>query len=344
MSYLKFKKAWDRIPASQVTSESTYSSRRHFLQTLGSTGLGLSMLSGCAEGVDGAPADSAGPAPSNGPYGQVPPFWTQQWEDLFPAARNPRFQTDRGVTAETLATGYNNFHEFTTTKQRVKDLVKEFDTDPWKVEIRGEVEKKGTYDLDDLIRMGQLEERLYHLRCVEAWSANIPWTGYPLSQFIEKLNLGSDVKYVRFLTLLRPAQMPGQRGLSAYNWPYYEALSIEEAMNELTLLTFGIYGHPLNKQSGAPIRIVVPWKYGFKSIKSIVLIEFTKHRPRTFWSDASKEYGFWANAHPRFDHPRWSQASEIFLNTKERLPTQRYNGYQDFVGHLYPEDDRRYFY
>ena len=138
--------------------------------------------------------------------------------------------------------------------------------------------------------------------------------------------------------------MSGQAGLQAYSWPYYEALSMEEAMNELTLLKFGVYGHPLNKQCGAPVRMVIPWKYGFKSIKSIVLIEFTKSRPRTFWSDASNEYGFWANANPRFDHSRWSQATEVFLNTNQRIPTQLYNGYQDFVGHLYPENDRQYFY
>ena len=344
MSYLKIKKAWDRIPSSQVTPETTYVKRRQFLRDWGFTGLSLSMLAGCTEGTEGSRTSFTGPAGFTGPYGQAPQFWVQPWADLFPALRNPRFKTERGVTEERLTTGYNNFYEFTTTKQRVKDLVKGFEVNPWKVEIKGEVEKKGSYHLDDLIRMGQLEERLYHLRCVEAWSANVPWTGYPLSQLIEKLNPGSDARFVRFLTLLRPHQMPGQRGLSAYSWPYYEALTMEEAMNELTLLTFGIDGHPLNKQNGAPVRMVMPWKYGFKSIKSIVLIEFTKRRPRTFWSDASTEYGFWANANPKFDHSRWSQATEVFLNTNERIPTQPYNGYQDFVGHLYPEDDRQYFY
>ena len=344
MSFLKIKKMWDQIPSSQVTSESTYINRRQLLRNLGCAGLGLPLLTGCAEATGGSSSVLAGPSDFTGPYGQVPQFWVKQWADLFPAVRNIRFRTERDVTAERLTTGYNNFYEFTTTKQRVKDLVKGFTVNPWKVEIKGEVEKQGTYDLDDLIRIGQLEERLYHLRCVEAWSANVPWTGYPLSQLIKDLNPLEGAKFVRFVTLLRPSEMPGQKGLSAYSWPYYEALSMEEAMNDLTLLTFGIYGHPLNKQSGAPIRLVVPWKYGFKSIKSIVLIEFTKTRPRTFWSDASSEYGFWANVNPRFDHSRWSQATETFLNTNERIPTKLYNGYHDFVGNLYREDDRQYFF
>ena len=344
MSYLKIKKAWDQIPSSQVTPESSYVNRRRFLKNLGFTGMGLPMLAGCTEAIEGPVSVLDGPGGSTGPYRQVPQFWVKQWKDFFPAAANARFKTKRGVTDEKITTGYNNFYEFSPTKQRVKDLVEGFEASPWKVEIKGEVEKSGSYDLDDLIRMGQLEERLYHLRCVEAWSANVPWTGYPLSQLIEQLNPNSDARFVRFVTVLRPDQMPGQRDLTAYSWPYYEALSMEEAMNELTLLTFGVYGHPLNRQCGAPVRMVMPWKYGFKSIKSIVLIEFTKSRPRTFWSDASNEYGFWANANPRFDHSRWSQATEVFLNTNQPIPTQLYNGYQDFVGHLYPENDRQYFY
>ncbi len=316
MAHLKIKKAWNHIPPSQVTPDSTYVSRRRFLEDLGLTGMGLFMLPGCTEGTEGA--DTAG---STGPFGQVPRFWVEPWADLLPAVRSTRFKTERAVTDERMTAGCNKFYEFTTTKHRVKDLVEGFEADPWKVEIKGEVEETGSYDLDDLIRMGQLEERLYHLRCVEAWSDNVPWTGYPLSQLIEKLNPSSEARFVRFMTILRPDQMPGQPGLSAYPWLDYEALCMEEAMNELTLLMFGIYGHPLNKQNGAPVRMVVPWKFGFKSIKSIVRIEFAKHRPRTFWSDGSTEYGFWANPNPKFDHPRWSQATEVFLNTNERVST-----------------------
>ncbi len=282
MAHLKIEKAWNHIPPSQVTPGSTYVSRRRFLEDLGLNGMGLFMLSGCTEGTEGA--DTAG---STGPFGQVPRFWVEPWADLLPAVRSTRFKTERAVTDERMTAGCNKFYEFTTTKRRVKDL----------------------------------EERLYHLRCVEAWSDNVPWTGYPLSQLIEKLNPSSEARFVWFMTILRPDQMPGQPGLSAYPWLDYEALCMEEAMNELTLLTFGIYGDPLNKQNGAPVRMVVPWKFGFKSIKSIVRIEFTKHRPRTFWSDGSTEYGFWANPNPKFDHPRWSQATEVFLNTNERVPT-----------------------
>ena len=198
-------------------------------------------------------------------------------------------------------------------------------------------EEKGKYDLDDLIRMGQLEERLYHFRCVEAWSANVPWTGYPLSQLIEKLKPTSKAKYVRFVSVWRPGEMPGQKkNTHRYPWPYYEALSMKEAMNELTLLTFGIYGHPLNKQNGAPVRMVLPWKYGFKSIKSIVSIEFTDRKPRTFWNTLlPREYDFWANVNPHVPHPRWSQASERMIGTKAHRRTDIYNGYQSYVAHLY---------
>ncbi len=332
MSFLKIKKPWERIPESQVTPESTYLNRRHFLRTLGVAGLDLS--SSFTGAVQGA----------GGPYGQVPESWAIKWAKLFPAVRNPRFKVERSVTDERLAAGYNNFYEFSTTKEEVKDLVEGFDVDPWQVEISGEVEEQGTYDLDDLIGMGQLEERLYRLRCVEAWSANIPWTGYPLSQLIEQLKPTSDARYVRFLTLQRPSQMPGQKIRSGYIWPYYEALTMEEAMTELALLTFGMYGHPLNKQNGAPVRMVLPWKFGFKSIKSIVKIEFTRRRLKTFWDDASNEYGFWANINPKFDHPRWSQATEVFLNTFGRVPTQLYNGYEQYVAHLYDENNREFFY
>ncbi len=218
MSFLKIKKAWDQIPSSQVTPEDSYVNRRRFFKQLGFTGMGLPLVAGCTEEIEE-------PGGSTGPYRQVPRFWVQQWEVLFPAAANARFKTERGVTDEKITTGYNNFYEFTTTKQRVKDLVEGFEVSPWKVEIKGAIEKTGSYDLDDLIRMGQLEERLYHLRCVEAWSANVPWTGYPLSQLIEQLNPSSDARFVRFVTILRPDQMPGQAGLQAYSWPYYEALN-----------------------------------------------------------------------------------------------------------------------
>ncbi|MFZ0430647.1 MAG: protein-methionine-sulfoxide reductase catalytic subunit MsrP [Acidobacteriota bacterium] len=337
MASLRRRRPWDVIPEAQVTSESCYRNRRTVLKDLGRGGLGLAGLLTLGAG-------QAKEVPQ-GPYGQVPEFWTKRWSTLFPAKRNESFQRPRGLTDERLFAGYNNFYEFSLAKGRVKDLVGDFVTHPWEVEVLGEVGKKGKFDLDRLIRMGQLEERIYHFRCVEAWSANVPWTGYPLSQLIEKLEPTSKARFVRFTTVLRPEQMPNQQGDGhGYSWPYYEALSLPEAMNELTLLTFGMYGHPLNKQDGSPVRIVLPWKYGFKSIKSIVRMEFLEKKPGTFWSDSSREYGFYANVNPKFPHPRWSQASETFLNTRERVPTTIYNGYGQYVGQLYDENDRTYFY
>ncbi|MGH9339942.1 MAG: protein-methionine-sulfoxide reductase catalytic subunit MsrP [Acidobacteriota bacterium] len=339
MSNLNIRKLWDRIPESQATPESLYLNRRHFLKKLGFSAGVTSLVTGCSLGGN----SGAAAAPAYGPYGNVPRFWVEKWSELFPAARNSDFKVEGGITSEEIAAGYNNFYEFSTNKLKVKELVSSFEANPWQVEISGEVEKKAKYNLDDLIRMGQLEERLYHFRCVEAWSMNVPWSGFPLARLIEKVKPTSKAKYVRFVTVYRPSQMIGQHD-KTYPWPYYEALTLEEAMNELALLTFGMYGHPLNKQNGAPLRLVLPWKFGFKSIKSIVKIEFLEKRPGTLWGDLSREYGFWANINPKFDHPRWSQATERFLNTGERIPTQLYNGYGEYVAGLYDENDRRYFY
>ena len=337
MPFFRIRKPWDTVPESQVTPETMYRDRRTILKDLGLGGLGIAGLL-----TMGAQEPKAA---GLGPYGQVPQYWAKKWSDLFPAVRNKSFHQPRDLTEERLFAGYNNFYEFSLRKSRVKDLVGDFVTHPWEVEISGEVEKKGKIGLDDLIRMGELEERIYHFRCVEAWSANVPWSGYPLSQLIEKLEPTSKARFVRFTTLKRPEQMPTQRGDGGgYPWPYYEALTMSEAMNELALLTFGIYGHPLNKQDGAPVRMVLPWKYGFKSIKSIVRIEFLEKQPGTFWSDISKEYGFYANTNPNYPHPRWSQATERFLNTGERIPTRLYNGYAHYVGQLYDENDRKFFY
>jgi len=338
MAYLRIPRPWAKIPESEVTPESLYLNRRDVLRQFGLAGIGASAA---AAAIGKAVAQENG----LGPYGHVSRFWSEKWSDLFPVERNQRFKVERSITDERIVAGYNNFYEFSLKKQQVKERVDQFDVHPWKVEVTGEIEQKRTLDLDELIRMGNLEERVYHLRCVEAWSANVPWTGFPLSQLIEKLKPTSDANYVRFFTVLRPSQMPTQRnGGYGYPWPYYEALRMDEAMNELALLTFGVYGHPLNKQNGAPVRLILPWKFGFKSIKSIVKIEFVKKQPGTFWSDISREYGFYGNVNPEFDHPRWSQASELFLNTRERIPTRLYNGYGEFVGGLYDETERKYFY
>lgn len=336
MANLRFRRPWDFIPESAVTPEDRYLNRRQLLKSLGIGSIGLGAAVASFGQVNSASDDG-------GPYGNVPRFWIEKWADLFPAKHNDQFKVDYPLTDEKLFAAYNNFYEFSFEKHLVKDFVGGFEANPWEIEIKGKVEKPGRYDLDDLIRIAPLEERIYHHRCVEAWSANVPWTGFPLRKLIEHVQPDDKVKYVRFVTLLRPSQMPGQRN-SPYPWPYYEALSIEEAMNEVALLTFGIYGHPLNKQNGAPVRMVLPWKYGFKGIKSIVKIEFLSKRPGTFWSDILQEYGFWGNTNPAYDHPRWSQGSEIFLNTNEWIPTKIYNGYGDFVGHLYDEAKREYFF
>ena len=337
MSYVKIKKGWDWIPESQSTPEKTFLNRRTVLKQLGFSGLGALTI--------GASINAQNSTPSQGPYGHVPKEWQEEWKNLFPATRNKHFKIQREITKEMLFAGFNNFYEFTLNKKKVKDMVGNFKVHPWQVKISGEVQKTGKYDLDDLIRMGELEERLYHFRCVEAWSANVPWTGYPLSQLIKKLKPKPTAKYVRFVSVWRPAEMSSQkRNVHRYPWPYYEALTMEEAMNDLSLLTFGIYGHPLNKQNGAPLRIILPWKYGFKSIKSIVKMEFVNKQPNTFWGDVSSEYGFYANTNPKYPHPRWSQSTETFLNTNRKIATKIYNGYGSYVEHMYNEKNRKHFF
>lgn len=247
------------------------------------------------------------------------------------------------LTKEEVATSYNNFYEFSLEKDEVKKKVDKWNLDlkQWKIEVSGLVEKPKTYSLEDLITLagGSIEERIYRFRCVEAWSMVVPWSGFPLSQLIEKLKPKSSAKFVKFQTFSDKKLAPNLSELSQYPWPYTEGLTIEEAMNPLALVATGMYGKPLPKQNGAPLRLVVPWKYGFKSIKSIVKIEFTDKQPKTLWNDlASSEYGFYANVNPKVDHPRWSQASERILDKgffPKRKPTLMFNGYEKEVAHLY---------
>jgi sulfoxide reductase catalytic subunit YedY len=257
------------------------------------------------------------------------------------ARRNEKFTLDRPVTPEWAATRFNNYYEFhPTDKQAVKDNTGKFVTSPWTVEVRGHVEKPGKYDLDDLLKKVDLEERLYRFRCVEAWAMAVPWTGFPLARFIELLEPKPKAKYVRFQTANRPEQMPGMKMAPWYPWPYYEGLRMDEAMNELTLLVTGIYGKPLPVQNGAPVRLITPWKYGFKSIKSIVKIEFLAKRPKTFWNDLQPaEYGFFGNVNPKKPHPRWSQATERLIPNMARRPTLLYNGYEEWVSAMYSGEE-----
>ena len=248
------------------------------------------------------------------------------------------------------ASSYNNFYEFGSGKSDPKKNARNFVTDPWEVSVQGECDGAGTYHLEDLVRPHLLEERIYRLRCVEAWSMVIPWVGLPLISLIKRFKPRSNAKYVKFETLYDPAQMPGQKSLfSAIEYPYVEALRMDEATNKLSFLALGMYGKILPNQNGAPIRLVVPWKYGFKSIKSIVKIEFVEERPVTTWMKSNpREYGFYSNVNPSVDHPRWSQATERRLPSSifspNIRPTEMFNGYGNEVAYLYRGMDLKKFY
>jgi sulfoxide reductase catalytic subunit YedY len=303
---IRIPKGWE-IPESEATPEHVFLNRRSLLKAAGFFGM---------EGLLAAAAKEGSP---------------------YPAKRNPEFTLDRPVTEEWAATGYNNFYEFhPTDKEAVKNRVGAFITSPWKIEVTGLVNKPKTLDVDDLVKTMPLEERLYRFRCVEAWSMAVPWTGFPLSELIKQVEPKPEAKFIRFVTAKIPSQMPGIKEAAWYPWPYFEGLRMDEAMNPLTLVVTGLYGKPLPKQNGAPIRTVVPWKYGYKSIKSIVKIEFVQKQPGTFWNHTSpNEYGFYSNINPKKAHPRWSQATEKFLPTMERRPTLLYNGYEKWVASMY---------
>ena len=252
-----------------------------------------------------------------------------------PAERNPAFTLDRDITDENDAITYTNFYEFGSSKNIWKAAQK-LETDPWAVTIDGMVEEDITIDAEDLVRkLGGVEERLYRHRCVEAWAMAVPWSGIQLSKLVAMARPDAGAKYLRIETFHDPDVAPGQKQ-SWYPWPYVEGITIEEANNELAFLGTGLYGKPMPKQNGAPLRLVLPWKYGFKSIKSIRRITFTDEKPVSFWQDLMwKEYGFWANVNPEYNHPRWSQETERLLGSNERVPTLKYNGYSEWVEQLY---------
>lgn len=303
---IKKPQGWE-IPEREATPESVFLNRRALLQGMGFLGMSALAQQALAAG-----------------------------EDLYPAKRNSKYTLDRPLTSEPVATGYNNFYEFTLDKQRVKNMVGPFDIDPWKVKVHGAINNPKTYDIDDLIRAFPLEERLYRFRCVETWAMAVPWTGFRIADLIKAVDPKPEAKYIRMVTVERPGQMPGIKSQPHYPWPYFEALTIEEAMNELALFVTGIYGKPLPKQNGAPIRLMVPWKYGLKSIKSIVEIEFTQKRPPTLWNKVGPtEYGWYSNVNPKKPHPRWSQATDRLIPTGEERPTLMYNGYEEYVAGLY---------
>ena len=314
-----------RIPDREAAPESVYLTRRACLGLLGVGGLALAgVFPGCSSSVSEEELAKEGPSWE----------WSPASRAVYPAGRNAAFALDRPLTAEHIAAQYNNFYEFSGDKDDVWQRVRRFNATPWMLEIKGLVRKPLKVDPEDLLRMMPMEERLYRLRCVEAWAMAVPWTGFPLKALIEKVEPLSEARHVTFTSFHQPEIAMGQKGYGP--WPYTEGLTMNEAMNELTLLATGIYGHPLPKQHGAPIRLVTPWKYGFKSIKSLVSIEFVTEQPATFWNTlVPHEYDLQANVNPNIPHPRWSQKTERMIDTDERRPTVYLNGYQQWAAGLY---------
>jgi sulfoxide reductase catalytic subunit YedY len=320
------------IRPSEITDEAVFRNRRSFLRGAALAGSGLLVGSGCAAdeeaGAQPAAEETVGLQKLDGVVGS--PLSTDEAPNSF----------------EEIAS-YNNFYEFGLDKSDPLRLSGNFKPKPWTVTVDGEADVTGEFDFDDLVGPHTIEERVYRLRCVEAWSMVVPWNGIPLGDILKRFKPTSRAKYVAFETVQRPSEMPGQRR-GVLDFPYVEGLRMDEAMHPLTILAVGVYGVELPNQNGAPLRLVVPWKYGFKSIKSIVRISFTEEEPRTTWSDAApREYGFYANVNPEVDHPRWSQARERRIGTgvfSAKQPTLMFNGYAEQVADLYTGMDlSRYF-
>ncbi len=299
------------IPPSEITSESVYAQRRRFLRTSALAAVGTLL---------------AGPA-----------LWspTVRAAAALSFEKNPAYRPDEDLTGKDAVTSYNNFYEFGTGKEDPAQFAHTLRTRPWSVKVEGECEAPGAIDIEEVLTKFTLEERIYRLRCVEAWSMVIPWIGFPLGDLLARFKPTSKAKYVAFETLVDPEQMPGQRR-SVLDWPYREGLRIDEAMHPLTLVGVGMYGEVMPNQNGAPLRLVVPWKYGFKSIKSIVTIRFSERQPRTTWSmENAREYGFYSNVNPEVDHPRWSQKRERRIGEFFKRDTLMFNGYAEQVASLY---------
>lgn len=312
------------IKSSEITDEKVFRERRQFLRT--ASGVALSAAAGASLPGLLMPRDA------NAALGELN------------FRKNPAYVPEDELNSYKDITRYNNFYEFGTGKDDPARNAHTLKTDPWTVRVDGEVEKPADYHLEDLIKSSQLEERIYRLRCVEAWSMVVPWVGIPLSDLIKRFKPTSKAKYVEFTTLHDPEQMPGQKR-NVLDWPYVEGLRMDEAMHPLTLMAVGLYGKVLPNQNGAPIRLVVPWKYGFKNVKSIVRIRFTETMPSTTWAKSGpREYGFYANVNPEVDHPRWSQARERRIGEFFKRDTLTYNGYADQVAGLYAGMDLRKFF
>lgn len=310
------------IPSSEITPEHIYHSRRQFMRGIGALAVGAMALAACGQEAadDGAASatavDRATPVANGDELGNPP-------------------------TSFEAVTNYNNYYEFSTDKEGVAPLAQKFTVDPWTVAVGGLVNKPKTYGVEDLLNRFDQEERVYRLRCVEAWSMVIPWSGFPLRKLLAEVEPTSQARYVRFETVMRPEEMPGQRD-SFFRWPYVEGLRLDEAMHDLTLIVTGLYGKPLPSQNGAPLRLAVPWKYGFKSCKAIVKIDLVEEEPVSLWmASAPDEYGFYANVNPDVPHPRWSQSSERRIGELGRRRTLAFNGYAEQVRDLYAGMDLR---
>lgn len=306
------RRGWE-LPEALATPESIYLNRRALL----GAGAGLLGAATVGDPTRAEATDAADPSAA-----------------LYPAPTNPRYVLDRPITPEAKSSTVNNYYEFSYAKN-VAPAMARFQRRPWRVVLDGLVEKPQEFDIDDLLKKVQLEERLYRHRCVEAWSMAIPWTGFPLASLVELARPTSAAKFVKMEAFRDPKVAPNQRDFR-YPWPYVEGVTLEEARNELAFLVTGAYGKPAPGQFGAPLRLALPWKYGFKSIKGIVRFTFTDTQPVSFWEEVQgAEYGFWANVNPKVPHPRWSQASEEDIATGERRPTLLFNGYGDYVAGLY---------
>lgn len=306
------KRSWE-LPEREATPEAVFFNRRSVLAGLGIAGASIAGGAGLPRHAFAEEDPNAG---------------------LYPANRNEAYTLDREITPEGVTSVYNNFYEFGSHKQ-IASAAQALKIRPWEVKIDGLCDNPQVLDFDDLMKKVSLEERLYRFRCVEAWAMAVPWTGFPLAELVRLASPKPEAKYLRMETFMDPDTASGQRA-SWYPWPYVEGLTLAEATNELAFMVTGVYGKPLAKQYGAPLRLAVPWKYGFKSIKSIVRFSFVEERPVSFWEEIqSAEYGFWANVNPEVSHPRWSQAREQLLPTGEQVPTQLFNGYGEQVATLY---------
>ena len=305
----------DDIPSSEITPKNLYLNRRKFLASAALAGAAVATGAGLREVISPSTVALAG--------------------NKIDGIQKSPLSTTETVTPYKDVTTYNNYYEFSTDKDGPAKLAQKFRTRPWKVKIDGLVDKKQELDIDTILKMAPPEERIYRHRCVEGWSIVVPWVGFSLSELIKRVNPTSKAKFVEFTTIFDPSQMPGQQR-NVLQWPYVEGLRMDEAMHPLALLCFGMYGEDLPNQDGAPLRIVLPWKYGFKSAKAIVRIHFTDRQPENTWNiSAPTEYGFYSNVNPNVDHPRWSQAKERRLGEFFKRPTLMFNGYADQVASLY---------